>query len=183
MNKFGRYLMWCSLIFGTTSLVRGCMYTGVRANVQFALAGLGLVAYVIGHWTAKASTSQKLQRARSRWWGSSYAFRLSTFLSGAWVVGSYFLQDAYDRDMTLVFAPPIVLALLLIGYTLVVAPPKPKPVRQEAPAMHPGDLAQVSPANEAEVVDMSLEDQAAMLSPAQRQRRMDELIARMKDTP
>lgn len=57
---------------------------------------------------------------RSKWWGLNKGLRLVLFACLLWFMASYFGQDNWDRNNTVVFLPIIVLLAAYFGYKHLV---------------------------------------------------------------
>lgn len=112
---------------------------------------LGLAALAIAIATFKFGTwlknrqpgpplTQRLNKVQSDWWSADYGFRLVVFLAGVWVVGAFFWQDEYDRNLGLVLWPPVGLLAAYYGYRRFVV------ANAEPLASQPSPQAEASPA-------------------------------------
>lgn len=153
MTKFAgtllRALSVVWIIFAILRILAGLTGFTQGMDVILGLIGLGMAiaAFKFGTWLknrqAGPSLTKRLDRVQSGWWSAGYRFRLVVFLAGVWVVGSFFWQDEYDRNLGLVVWPPVGLLATYYCYRrLVVANAEPL-------ASQPPPLAEARPSSSA----------------------------------
>lgn len=89
------------------------------SRIRLVLLVVGVVVFLTASAAKKRWGSlgfeDVLARGGRLWWGSGLVYRCAVFAGCAWIVGSYAWLDAYDREPTLIFGPPIA---LLVGMWL-----------------------------------------------------------------
>jgi hypothetical protein len=145
-------------------------------KVHFGLFAMGIIFY----WGASVvhkSVNSKLKSAavatlRSRWWGATFGFRLTTAMAVGWIVASWTFQESYDRNWNWIAGPAIG---LLVAYWTLTSLVISKDSSLNAPALAEDIKDETIPATaQAKPIDRSEE------TPAGRARALDELIKRMK---
>lgn len=104
------------IIGGLTGIVRG-NYVALGGGADLLVA---VATFKFGTWLKTrekgGAVAERVQVAKSAWWRANYGFRLSVFLGVVWVIVCYFRQSDYDRDLGVVFWPPIGLLFAYFGY-------------------------------------------------------------------
>ena len=65
-----------------------------------------------------------LSKIRTGWWESDKSFRLVIVSSITWAFTAYYLQDRYERDLSLVFVPSVGMFVFYFAYKHLVQPSK-----------------------------------------------------------
>jgi hypothetical protein len=186
IGTFLRALSAIWIVFAVLRILAGL--AGVTRGTDIALGFVGLLIAVatfkLGTWLKSRQpgppVTQRVQSAKSAWWRADYGFRLSVFLGVVWAVGCYLWQDDYDRNLGLVFWPPIGLLLAYLGYRkFVVGSPAGQQNRVEP--VHPKEdsVSDTTVAKQSNAASQR-ETLIASQTSKDRERSMNDLINKMK---
>lgn len=185
LNFFGSLFRGLSAVIVLLAIRNFLAAFSGRAPSQNLLIGaigliLATIAYFIGTWLKNrpklTPLVQQVRNVESAWWNADQGLRLAFFCSAVWVVGTFFWQESYDRELGIVLWPAISIIAIYFSYRkLVVAPKKStSPIASLKASSLPPKISEDSKLQLAEP------DPSVNLStPRDRDRAMDELIRRM----
>ena len=145
-------------------------------KVHFGLFAIGMLLYWGASVVQKSVNSKRKSAAvaalRSRWWGATFGFRLTTALAVGWIVASWTFQESYDRNWNWIAGPAIGVWVAYWTLTSLVIS-KGSPLNAPAQAQDIKDET-IPATTQAKPIDQPEE------TVADRARALDELIKRMK---
>lgn len=141
-------IIW--IFFGIIRIISGTTGGSPRSDIFVGIVGIivAIITFRIGTWLKnqkpELKLAQRVHHAENAWWQADYRLRLTIFVSFIWGIGSYLLQDEYDKDLKIILLPSIAIIIAYIIHQKLILGPNTNQPPTEPPSQNEPLLSHLS---------------------------------------